>query len=138
MSRLVVDCSVAMAWCFEDETSPYTDAVLDALMATEALVPALWSLEVANVLTLAERHKRITLAKTSTFLRFLQDLPIRIDQQTAHRAFDAILDLARAQRLTAYDTAYLELAVREAAPVATQDHDLRRAAKKLGVTLFRG
>ncbi len=138
MSRFVVDCSVTMAWCFDDETNPYTDAVLDALTANEALVPALWPLEVANVLTLAERHKRITVVQTSTFLRFLQDLPIHIDQQTAHRAFDGILNIARAQRLTAYDAAYLELAVREAAPVATQDQDLRRAANQLGVTVFQG
>lgn len=137
MSRFVADCSVTVAWCFEDETSPYSDSVLNALAVSEAVVPSLWPLEVANVLTLAERHKRITVAKTSRFLRVLQDLPIHIDQQTAHRAFDAILNVARAQRLTVYDAAYLELAIREAAPLATQDKDLRRAAKRLGVAIFQ-
>ncbi len=138
MNRVVIDCSVTMAWCFDDEASRYTDAVLHALSANEALVPGLWSLEVANVLTLAERANRITVAKTTTFLRLLQDLPIHIDQQTAHRAFDGILNLARAHRLTAYDAAYLELAIREAAPVATQDRALRLAADELGVTVFEG
>jgi predicted nucleic acid-binding protein len=126
-----------MAWCFEDETSPYTDAVLDALTEDEAIVPVLWPLEVANVLTLAERHKRIAVAQSSRFLQFLQELPVRLDEQTPYRAFIGILNLARTEKLTAYDAAYLELAIRSNAPLATQDQALRRAAAKLGVTVFK-
>lgn len=99
-------------------------------------MPALWPLEVANVLVLAERHKRLTMAATTRFIRFLEELPIEVDTQTTGRTFAGVLPLARSERLTAYDAAYLELAIREAAPLATQDQSLRRAANKLGVKFF--
>ena len=48
MDGFVVDCSVAVAWCFPDEKGPYPQSVLDSMVTAEAVVPTLWALEVAN------------------------------------------------------------------------------------------
>ena len=133
MSGLVLDCSVAVAWCFEDEASPETDAVLERVRDEGALVPALWHLELGNVLVQAERRKRLTAADTTTRLELIADLPIVTDDETPTRALREVLTLARAEGLTTYDAAYLELAMRKGLPLATKDRTLRDAAKRAGV-----
>ena len=74
----VLDTSVTIAWCFEDEVTPYTEAVLDRLETTTALVPPVWQLEVANVLLVGERRKRLTQAQTARFVQLLRALPYRV------------------------------------------------------------
>ena len=133
MTRFVLDCSMTMAWCFEDEAQPRADAVLALLADGEALVPGLWPLEVTNVLAVCERRNRITAARIDEFIGMLRSLPIRIDDQTARQGLDRTLALARAEPLTAYDAAYVELALREACPLATLDATLSRTAAKLGI-----
>ena len=130
---IVIDASLAMAWCFEDEATDATDAVLDRLRDDEAVVPALWRLEVTNVLLIAERRDRITEAQSTRFLNLLLQLRIRVDatETDAH----AVLALGRAHRLSAYDAAYLLLAERQAAPLATLDRRLSAAAMAAGVEL---
>jgi predicted nucleic acid-binding protein len=135
MSRLVLDSSIAAAWFFEDETSDLAEYVLDSLAAQQAVVPSIWPLEMANVLVLAERSKRVTTAKTAQFLARLADLPIVLDHRDADQAFNGVLGLARLYGLTAYDAAYLELTLRESLPLATDDRPLRKAAAKAGVAL---
>ncbi len=137
MNRRVIDCSVAMGWCFEDEANEYADAVLEGLNDGEAIVPSIWPLEVVNVLAVAERKGRTDSAKTGRFLASLGHLPIRVDDQTSAKAFSDILSLARAHRLSSYDAAYLELAMREGLDLATQAQALRQAALAAGVGLFR-
>ncbi len=125
-----------MAWCFEDEATTYTEAVLDRLHGTQALVPAIWPLEVANVLLIAERHRRLTEAQTTHFAELLQALPILVEASDMTRALGLVLAIGRAHGLSAYDAAYLELAARLALPLATQDTRLRRAAIEAGVTIL--
>lgn len=136
MSGFVLDVSVTMAWCFEDEASAACWALLDGLLAEGAAVPSLWFLEVANVLATAERRGRTSAAHNAAFARQLMQLPIEVDGETTHHAFGATLALARERSLTAYDASYLELALRRAAPLATTDRALRRAASSLGVELL--
>jgi predicted nucleic acid-binding protein len=136
LSRFVLDTSVAVVWCFEDETTPYAERSLDALASGEALVPFLWPLEVGNVLLTAERHKRITRAKATRFLRLLMDLPITVDTEGIAKAFTEVLAVAHEHGLSAYDAAYLELALRQGLPLATLDTGLRRAARQAGVQLL--
>jgi predicted nucleic acid-binding protein len=124
-----------MSWCFEDETTPYSDAVLQDFVDADAVVPSIWPLEMANVLLVAERRKRITKAQSRRFIELLQTLPIAVDDVSAARAWDGVLSLAREQRLSAYDAAYLELAMREGLPIATMDGALRKAAKHCGVAV---
>lgn len=135
MSRFVLDCSVTAAWCFEDEADAYAEAMLDRLAEGEALAPALWPLEMANVLLVAERKNRLSRAQTERLVELLQGLPIVIDNGTAERAMGKTLALARAQRLSSYDASYLELAMREGVPLATRDKALRMSAKRCGVAL---
>lgn len=132
----VLDCSVTMSWCFEDETSPATESILDMLADGFALVPSLWSLEVANVLLAAERRKRLTEAQSVRFVELLRSLPITIDEDTSSRAFRETMLLAREHGLSSYDAAYVELALREGLPLATRDIHLKRAARKCGIRLI--
>lgn len=133
----VLDSSVTMAWCFPDEATPFTESVFDRLWETEALVPAIWPLEVANVLLVGERGGRLATVDTARFLRVLQGLPITVDTETSSRAFGPILLSARQNSLSAYDGAYLELAMRQALPLATMDQQLRAAAARAGVPLLQ-
>ena len=134
MKPFVLDCSVAMAWCFEDEAAGYADRVLKKLVTREAVVPAIWPLEVANVLLVGERRKRLTKADSSRFLELLQGLPITIDVQATSRAFGDIMSVARSLTISAYDAAYVELAMREGLPLATLDDSLNKAASMSGIT----
>lgn len=135
--RLVLDGSVALAWCFSDEASPYADAVAKRFPTLEAVVPGIWHLEVANALLMGERRKRSTRADTASWTAFLSALPIGVDGETPARAWDDVLDLARAQGLTAYDAAYLELAMRLGLPLASLDDRLKNAAVAVGVPLYQ-
>ncbi|AMV40229.1 type II toxin-antitoxin system VapC family toxin [Planctomyces sp. SH-PL62] len=134
--HFVLDNSIAMAWSFEDETDDYADAVLDRLATEKAVVPALWPLEVANALLMGERRKRSTEAETIKWTGILASLPIIIDSETNAHAWADTLNLARGHQLTAYDAAYLELAIRRGLPLATIDGKLKLAAQAVGVPLF--
>jgi predicted nucleic acid-binding protein len=135
MSRFVLDSSVAASWCFEDEANDYAEGVLDRLSGEEALVPALWLLEMGNVLYNAERSGSITAAQSARLVELLQALPIAVDESTPARAMDGILSLAREHGLSTYGAAYLELAMREGLPLATRNDALREAACRCGVPL---
>ena len=136
MTAFVLDCSIAAAWLFEDEASPETDNLLAYLKDGGASVPNLWHLEVSNVLIQAEKRGRITPAQIAARLELLGSLPIRTDIETALRTFREIITLARDQKLTTYDAAYLELAIRQGVPLATQDKALIRAAKTVEVEIL--
>src|SRR4051812_34414107 len=133
--RLVLDCSIALCWYFQDEADPYADSVAEKLVSAEALVPSLWALEVANAVLMGERRKRSTQADAQRWIAVLETLPITLDGQTSARAWNDTLTLARAQNLSAYDAAYLELALREGLPIATLDAKLKAAAQAVGVPL---
>ena len=137
MTDFVLDASVALAWCFEDEATATTQGVLERMTAEAASVPSIWHIEVANVLALAERRRRIMPAESAEFIARLESLAILVDEATASRAFTRILDLARGERLTAYDAAYVELAMRLGVPLASKDAHLCNAAERLGVSVLR-
>ena len=86
-------------------------------------------LEVANALTVGERNRRITPTRTSEFIALIATLPIIVDEQTPRLALTTVLDLARSERLSAYDASYLELTMRRGLPLATKDDDLAKAAR---------
>jgi len=130
---IVVDASVTMAWCFDDEATDQTDGVLDRLQQEEAVVPGIWQLEVANVLLVAERRRRITEAQAARFLDLLSRLPIRVASPTDSVA---VLAAGRGHDLSAYDATYLVLAERLDAPLATLDDKLRSGCRAAGVLLI--
>jgi predicted nucleic acid-binding protein len=131
----VLDCSVTMAWCFDDEATAYTQGVRDQLVAVRAVVPSLWSLEVVNATIVAELKRRIDPARGGRFLTLLAALPIVVDGETSGRAFHDTAHLARAHNLSSYEAAYLELAVRRGLPLACLDGNLKAAAASVGVPI---
>lgn len=123
---------MALAWCFEDEATTRTDALLVRAADGGFVVPSLWFLEVANALLSAERRGRLDPEQTLELVSRLQELPAERDPAAVPPS--AVLALARTHRLTAYDAAYLELAIRRSLPLATLDQDLQRACGTAGVT----
>lgn len=129
---MVVDASVALGWVFVDQKSGYTDKVLERVGHEGMLVPSLFHLEVGNILNLAVRRGRIPEARVAAFLGRLSRLRIQVDPFTADYALSTTLLLARQHELAVYDAAYLELALREGLPLATQDQALAAVATQLG------
>lgn len=127
----VLDASITMAWCFEDETNDLTEAILNRLTRDAAVVPNLWRYEVTNVLVVAQRRGRLSESQAARFLALLRQLPIRIDETVPDAT--ALLAVSQRHGLTAYDAAYLELAQRRGLGVATQDDRLRSATLKSGL-----
>ncbi len=138
MTGFVIDASAVLAWCFEDEGGPEADALIEQVAAEGASVPGLWPLEIANGLVMGERRGRISQAESAAFVAMIEELPIVADQATGARALHATMSLAREHELTAYDAAYLELAMRLGVPLATGDRKLRTAAQRVGVALLGG
>src|ERR1035437_2854568 len=131
MAALVIDSSLAAAWCFPDERTDYTNAILRAVSTTlEAVAPRLWAYEVRNSVLMGLRRKRITHADAQESIK---GLPIRLSDPS----YDGVFRLADRYGLTVYDAAYLDLALREGLPLASLDNALCRAAGNTGVALFQ-
>ncbi|HLG45904.1 MAG TPA: type II toxin-antitoxin system VapC family toxin [Reyranella sp.] len=136
MTAFVLDVSVTMAWCFEDEASDETWGLLDRLAEDTALVPGMWSAEVANVLLVAERRRRIDRAKARAFAAQLLALPIVVEEAPLSRTTGDVLAIGRDTGLAVYDSLYLELALRHSLPVATTDLKMRAAARKMRLRIL--
>ena len=136
MSGVVVDASVALAWCFPDEASEYADRVLVALKGQTLVVPAVWGLEIANALLTGERRMRLKRPETLRFVALLEGLSILQDGLAVSESVNNVLPLARDYGLSAYDAAYLEVAIRHDVPLATLDRNLQKAAKRAGIRIF--
>lgn len=132
----VLDNSVALAWCFEDEHTPAVLAILDRLTEAGAVAPQLWPIEAVNGLLTLERRGRITSLQRQRLTGFLRALPISVDDQTVNQTWTAAAQLAGQHRLSVYDATYLELAQRLALPLATRDRALIAAAEAVGVPLL--
>jgi predicted nucleic acid-binding protein len=134
MARFIVDASLACAWCFPDEQTDYTQAVLRAVSGSiDALAPRLWAYEVRNGVLTGVRRGRIPRTHAERFLASLSGLRVGL---TDPHSYDAVFALVDRHGLTFYDAAYLDLALREGLPLASLDDRLRKAAAKSGVLLF--
>ena len=125
-----------MSWVFPDEASEATDRLRESMIGGHAFVPALWPVEVGNVLLTAIRRGRITVDDRPRICASLEALPIEIDPVSTSRAWGAALDLARRHRLSSYDAMYLELAVRMHLPLATLDRALGAAGRGEGLDVL--
>src|SRR4030067_1913649 len=132
----VVDNSVVMSWCFQDQANDYADRVLGQLMDATAYVPSVWPLEVVNVLLSAERRSYISEADSVRFINLLSQLPILVYQEGTEKGMKDLLALARAHELSSYDASYLDLAMKKGLPLATLDKKLRRAAQAGKLRIF--
>jgi predicted nucleic acid-binding protein len=129
----VLDASIAACWAFDDEDHPVAALALERVRTDEARVPSLWWFEVRNTLIVSERRGRLMESDTTRFLHGLAHLRVSVDRSPKEAD---VLALARHRRLTVYDAAYLELARREGAPIATLDAALATAARAERVPLL--
>ena len=129
----VIDASVAASWLLPDEDDPISGAAYRRLETDDAVAPSLWWVEMRNLLIVNERRGRIDARQTARSLTLLAALPINLDFAAEE---GALMDLARRHRLTVYDGAYLELALRERLPLASLDGALRDAARAEGISLI--
>ena len=136
MKRIVVDGSIAVSWFLQDETGGYAGAVRSKISDADLVsVPAHWMLEVTNALLVAERRKRIDAASVNHAVGILRQMPIRTDSEMDDQAGRQTLELARQHMLSIYDAAYLELALRVGAGLASLDEPLKATAKTRGAKL---
>ncbi|HKE00140.1 MAG TPA: type II toxin-antitoxin system VapC family toxin [Planctomycetota bacterium] len=135
-AAFVLDASLALSWCFSDEATAASRRIQDRLESETAVVPGLWFLEVANVLALAERRKKLTAAATAELVTLFGAFDLEVDDEASGRAFGHLLPICRAHGLSAYDAVYLDLALRRRLPLATLDDELRSAGRKLGLDLL--
>jgi predicted nucleic acid-binding protein len=137
LSRFVLDASVVLTWCFPDEQSQKAEIIAEKIAEGDrATVTAFWPHEVLNALLMGERRKRLTPELTSAFLQDLKRMAVDVDTTVAAAVFQTVQELCRKHRLTSYDAAYLELAMRGKYPLATVDEDLMKAAQVEGVELL--
>ena len=130
---IVLDASIAAAWCFPDEQAEAAERVLDDLSRLGGVIPGTFSYEISNVLIVNERRGRIDQTESARFLMRLRSL--RLMQDVAHDE-DAVMALARKHGLSAYDAACLETALRRGDSLATLDKNLAKAAAVEGVDLI--
>lgn len=131
----MLDASLTLAWALPDEASQYTDDMLGRVTAGKAWVPPLWPYEIGNGLLMAQRRNRLSAAQSSAFVEELLKLPIEIEQRSVRGVLETLITLSVSYALTAYDMAYLDLALRKGLPLMTQDKALREAAAKSGVSI---
>jgi len=136
-TRFVVDASVGFAWVWHGQATPETDRLLEEVAAgATVMVPALWHLEMANILLVSQRRNRLTATQRKIALEQLTALQFTVDEEGARQAFGKTGELAEKHGLTIYDATYLELALRRSLPLATRDEALKAAAKKCGVKVL--
>lgn len=132
----VLDASVALAWCFPDESSHYAVSILHRFKEETAIVPSIWPLEMANVLVVGMRRNRLNDEQFVLVRQLLQELPIEIDPTLIGRTFDEVVSIAMTHALSVYDASYLELARRLQCPMATADTKLATAAQTYTIELI--
>jgi predicted nucleic acid-binding protein len=133
VSYCILDCSAIAGWCFADEADSWAEKLLDKVVANGALVPAHWHLEVSNMMLQAEKRKRIESDDIKERLSLISRLQIIVDTATHGYAFSAIMQHAQKEKLTSYDAAYIELAIRKGLPLASKDSALKKACQHLGI-----
>jgi len=131
----VLDASLTLAWAFNEEETESAKAALVQVLDHVVMAPSVWPLEIANAVVVATRHGRFVESEVPDFIAMISGLDVEVDERAHLAAFDDILRLAQEHGLSSYDAAYLELALRLDAPLATLDAGLARAARGAGVEL---
>lgn len=137
MNGIAIDASVTLAWCFPDEASNYADSVLLALENQTVIVPTIWAVEITNALLVGERRKRIRQPEIRRFVDLLKGLSVVEERQKFAETVSNVLPLAREYDLSAYDAAYLDVAIRHEIPLATLDAAMQKACTAAGIEIFK-
>jgi predicted nucleic acid-binding protein len=133
-ASFIVDASVGFAWVDQGQATPETDHLLNEVAAgATVIVPALWFLEMSNVLLIAQRRRRLTAGQRKAAMEKLTAMQLTVDEAGSRNAFGKTSELAEKYGLTIYDATYLELALRRSLPLASRDEALKNAAKQCGL-----
>ena len=136
-ASFIVDASVGFAWVYQGQATPETDHLLNEVAAeATVIVPALWFLEMSNVLLVAQRRHRLTAGQRKAAMEKLTAMQLTVDEEGSRNAFGKTSELAEKYGLTIYDATYLELALRRSLPLASRDEALRNAAKQCGLKVL--
>ena len=136
MTQFVLDASIVLTWCLPDEESQKAEKISERIaLGDKPMVPAFWRHEVLNALLVGEKRKRLTGELVQAFIQDLERVPTEVDTPAAGTVFHLTQELCRKHGLTAYDAAYLELAMRHRIALATADDALERAARAAGVEI---
>jgi predicted nucleic acid-binding protein len=136
VTKIVIDSSVALSWCFADERTDQSQKLLEYVILNGALVPNLWHLEMCNALLIGELKGRISIEDVVGQFKNFSEMPIEVDAQTSVAAWGTIARLARDFKLTSYDAAYIELADRYSLRLATRDKAMIKAANILNIEIL--
>ena len=137
MASFVIDASATLPWCFDDEATAYTEELLNRCAAgEEVMVASVWPLEITNSLLFAQRRGRVTAERVEQSLVQILRFRMHVELFTTQQTVRDVRQLAQAHQLTAYDAAYLALALRDNLPLATPDIELKQAAHAAGVRLI--
>lgn len=136
MSSWVIDCSMTLAWCLPDESSPTADRFFSTCQDLTLLVPSLFWYEAANALTMATRRDRLTNEQATTLGRLFQALPLTTTP-CGPASLPRLLHLATTHNLSAYDASYLDLAIARKCGLATTDNHLQEAAQRADIKIFK-
>ena len=137
MNNFILDCSVYMSWCFNEETIKASSKILNSITKKGIIVPSLWVYEVTNTLTVSVRRKKLTVADAHDLINNIQLLPIEFDKPTIENMSN-IFNIANEHKLSAYDAAYIELALRTNTQIASFDKEVIKVSGKLGIKIFNG
>jgi predicted nucleic acid-binding protein len=130
----VLDASVTITWLFTNQSTPYSESVLSYLKEHQAFVPPLWHLEITNVVLGAERNQRLSHSQCMAFLEFLGNLNIVTGDSISSKP--SLFTFALHHKLSAYDSTYLELAIKLGLPLASLDKKICGAAEVAGIKLL--
>jgi len=138
VKRFVLDASVALRWFLDHPVPPYARRIEQHLLRGDrAIVPALWHLEMASALAVAERRSVLTPSDVDQALAGVEQVVAHaVDTDREVVSAKQALTNARTFHLSAYDAVYLDLARQQRLPLATLDDRLRAAASKAGVDLL--
>lgn len=134
--QFVLDSSAAVSWFLEDEKSKGSRALDILIDDGAALVPSLWLYEISNALFTAQKRSRLPAWEAGRILNELFALNIDVDDRPKIDTLMSVLLVADTYGLSAYDAAYLELALRHRLPIATYDTKLAASAKKAGLVVL--
>lgn len=130
---------MALAWLFKRADPAEAEIASRGFVEASkhgATVPGVWFLELANTLLVFERAKSVSEQDSTDYLKGLTLLSIAVDAMPAASSQRRALDVGRRYNLSAYDAAYLDLAMRHSATLATFDRQLAAAARAAGVKVF--
>ncbi|OHD62912.1 MAG: hypothetical protein A2176_02880 [Spirochaetes bacterium RBG_13_51_14] len=132
--KFVIDCSFSSALFLPDEKSDAArNFFINLKSSDQVFVPVLWWYETINVLQVAVKRKRLNFNETTTIIELLEKLPLETDVQYGIQYSKDLYELAQLYKLSSYDAAYIELAIRTKSKLMSLDSEMIAISKDIGL-----